>query len=91
MYVCIIYESFLSRFILDRGGIPNISPRPFYQNYLVLTNSPDIVYTFLVKHFNARWFHVSAIAEVRCWSVVGWVTKNLLSPAPLCFGRLVKP
>jgi hypothetical protein len=33
-----------------------------------------------------------AIAEVkqRC-SVIGWVTKNLLSRAPPCFGRHVKP
>jgi hypothetical protein len=33
-----------------------------------------------------------AIAEVKQrWSVIGWVTKNLLSRAPPCFGRLVKP
>jgi hypothetical protein len=33
-----------------------------------------------------------AIAEVKqCWSVIGRVTKNLLSRAPLCFGRHVKP
>jgi hypothetical protein len=33
-----------------------------------------------------------AIAEVKqCWSVIGWVTKNLLSQAPPCFGRHVKP
>jgi hypothetical protein len=25
------------------------------------------------------------------WSVIGWVTKNLLSRAPPCFGRHVKP
>jgi hypothetical protein len=35
---------------------------------------------------------VSALAEVmQCWSVIGWVTKNLLSRAPPCFGRHVKP
>jgi hypothetical protein len=34
---------------------------------------------------------VSAIAEVKQrWSVIGWVTKNLLSRAPPCFGRYVK-
>jgi hypothetical protein len=33
-----------------------------------------------------------AIAEAKqLWSVIGWVTKNLLSRAPLCFGRHVKP
>jgi hypothetical protein len=25
------------------------------------------------------------------WSVIGWVTKNLLSRAPPCFGGHVKP
>jgi hypothetical protein len=25
------------------------------------------------------------------WSVIGWVTKNLFSRAPPCFGRHVKP
>jgi hypothetical protein len=33
-----------------------------------------------------------AIAEVKQrWSVVGWVTKNLLSRAQLCLGKHVKP
>jgi hypothetical protein len=32
-----------------------------------------------------------AIAEVKQRSVIGWVTKNLLFRAPLCFGRHVKP
>jgi hypothetical protein len=32
----------------------------------------------------------SAVATQR-WSVIGWVTKNLLSRAPSCFGRHVKP
>jgi hypothetical protein len=33
-----------------------------------------------------------AIAEVKQrWSVIGWVTKNLLSRALPYFGRLVKP
>jgi hypothetical protein len=33
-----------------------------------------------------------AIAEVKQrWSLIGWVTKNLLSRALLCFGRHVKP
>jgi hypothetical protein len=32
------------------------------------------------------------IVEVRRrWSVIGWVTKNLLSQAPPCFGRHVNP
>jgi hypothetical protein len=32
-----------------------------------------------------------AIAEVKLrWSVIAWVTKNLLSRAPPCFGRHVK-
>jgi hypothetical protein len=35
---------------------------------------------------------VSAFAEAKQrWSVIGWVTKNLLSRATLCFGRHVKP
>jgi hypothetical protein len=35
-----------------------------------------------------------AIAEAKLrsqWSVMGWVTKNLSSRAPACFGRHVKP
>jgi hypothetical protein len=33
-----------------------------------------------------------AVAEVKQhWSVIGWVTKNLLSRAPPCSGRHVKP
>jgi hypothetical protein len=33
-----------------------------------------------------------AIAEVKqCWSVIGWVIKNLLSRVPPCFRRHVKP
>jgi hypothetical protein len=33
-----------------------------------------------------------AIAEVKQhWSVIGWVTKNLLSRTPPCLGKLVKP
>jgi hypothetical protein len=33
-----------------------------------------------------------ALAEVKQrWSVIEWVTKNLLSRAPLCYGRHVKP
>jgi hypothetical protein len=36
--------------------------------------------------------HRRTIAEVKqCWSVIGWVTKNLLSRAPPCFRRHVKP
>jgi hypothetical protein len=32
-----------------------------------------------------------AIAEVKkLWSVIGWVTYNLLSRAPPCFGRHVR-
>jgi hypothetical protein len=35
---------------------------------------------------------VSAIAEVKQrWSVIGWVTKKILSETPPCFGRHVKP
>jgi hypothetical protein len=33
-----------------------------------------------------------AIADIKQrWSVIGWVTKNLLSQAPPCFGKHVKP
>jgi hypothetical protein len=33
-----------------------------------------------------------AIAEVKQrWSAIGWVTKNLLSTAPPCFGRHIRP
>jgi hypothetical protein len=33
-----------------------------------------------------------AIAEVKQrWSVIGWITKNLLYRAPPCSGRHVKP
>ncbi|RVE44077.1 hypothetical protein evm_011270 [Chilo suppressalis] len=42
-----------------------------------------------------RWLARSAaIVEVKQlsqWSVIGWVTKNLLSRASPCFGRHVKP
>ncbi|RVE43331.1 hypothetical protein evm_012035 [Chilo suppressalis] len=42
-----------------------------------------------------KWFvRSAAIVEVKHlsqWSVIGWVTKNLLSRAPPCFGRHVKP
>jgi hypothetical protein len=32
-----------------------------------------------------------AIAEVKqFWSVIGWMTKNVLSQAPPCFGRHLK-
>jgi hypothetical protein len=34
----------------------------------------------------------SACAEIKQdWSVIRWVTKNILSRAPPCFGRHVKP
>jgi hypothetical protein len=33
-----------------------------------------------------------AIAKVKqCWTVIGWVTKNLSSRIPPCFGRHNKP
>ncbi|RVE46257.1 hypothetical protein evm_009081 [Chilo suppressalis] len=42
-----------------------------------------------------RWLErSSAIVEVKQlsqWSVIGWATKNLLSRAPPCFRRHVKP
>jgi hypothetical protein len=39
---------------------------------------------------------VSALRRVNAelkqhWSVIGWVTTNLLSRTPLCFGKHVKP
>jgi hypothetical protein len=45
---------------------------------------------------SARWPAVSAlqraIADVKqLWSVIEWVTNILLSRAPPCFGRHVKP
>jgi hypothetical protein len=41
-----------------------------------------------VSAISALW---RAIAEVKQrWSVVEWMTKNLLSRAPPCFGRHVK-
>jgi hypothetical protein len=36
------------------------------------------------------WFYVIVQVKQR-WSVMRWVTKNLLSRAPPCFGRHVKP
>jgi hypothetical protein len=42
-----------------------------------------------------RWprsYCALAVTEFKqCWSVIGWVIKNLLSRAPPCFGRHVKP
>jgi hypothetical protein len=39
-----------------------------------------------------RWVNQRAIAEDKqSWSIIGWVTKNLLCRAPPCFGRHVKP
>jgi hypothetical protein len=33
-----------------------------------------------------------AFAKVKQrWSVIGWVTKNILSRAPPCYGRHIKP
>jgi hypothetical protein len=38
-----------------------------------------------------RSVHSAAIAEVKQrWSVITWVTKNLLSQPPRCFGKHVK-
>jgi hypothetical protein len=35
---------------------------------------------------------VRAIVEIKQrWSVIRWVTKNILSQTPPCFGRHVKP
>jgi hypothetical protein len=33
----------------------------------------------------------SIVEDKQRWSVIGWVTKNLLIGAPPCFGRHVKP
>jgi hypothetical protein len=42
-----------------------------------------------VPTVSALW---CAIAEIKQrWSVIGWVTKNVLSLAPPSFGRHVKP
>jgi hypothetical protein len=51
---------------------------------------------FLVTHPMTEiinfWSPICAIAEAKPrWSVIGWVTKNILSRAPPCFGRHVKP
>jgi hypothetical protein len=49
-----------------------------------------------VSFYGAQWPHGQCarrtIAEAKQhWPVIGWVTKNLLSRAPPCFGRHVKP
>ncbi|RVE43327.1 hypothetical protein evm_012031 [Chilo suppressalis] len=48
-----------------------------------------------VRKEELKWLARSAaIVEVKQlsqWSVIGWVTENLLSRAPPCFGRHVKP
>jgi hypothetical protein len=49
------------------------------------------IYYLSVKSSMALW-SMRVIAEVKQrWSVIGWVTKNLLSRAPACFGRHIKP
>jgi hypothetical protein len=49
---------------------------------------------FLCEEFDGSAVNAfrRAIAKVKQrWSVIGWVTKNLLSQAPPCFGTHVKP
>jgi hypothetical protein len=50
-------------------------------------------YFFLEKLFGPACSALRrAIDKVKeRWSVIGWVTKNLLSQVPPCFGRHVKP
>jgi hypothetical protein len=57
-------------------------------NYNTHTAGENII-NIVSPAVSAFWH---AIAEVKqFWSVIGWVTKNLLSPAATCFGRHFKP
>jgi hypothetical protein len=61
------------------------------------------VYTYIIINITYKWQEARwssgqcarrAIAKSKHrsqWPVLGWVTKNLLSGAPPCFGRHVKP
>jgi hypothetical protein len=52
----------------------------YYTNFIEELDGPAV---------SALWL---AIVEVKQrWSVIGWVTKNLLSRGPPCFERHVKP
>jgi hypothetical protein len=46
-----------------------------------------------VNHFEIFMIHVANEMSVNSFrsNEIGWVTKNLLSRAPPCFGRHVKP
>jgi hypothetical protein len=52
----------------------------------------NLDYGLIVEFDELDGQSLRAIAEVKQrWSVIEWVTKNLLSRAPPCFGRHVKP
>jgi hypothetical protein len=64
-----------------------------------------ITYEFLFENIRMKYTYDNdeldgpAVSALRCaitevkqrWSVIRWVTKSLLSRAPPCFGRHVKP
>ncbi|RVE42480.1 hypothetical protein evm_012876 [Chilo suppressalis] len=78
----------LSKGPLQGSTTPNGGPK----------TGSDCFNTVVLFYRGARWrrwlARSAAIVEVKQlsqWSVIGWVTKNLLSRAPPCFGRHVKP
>jgi hypothetical protein len=51
-----------------------------------------LTFTDWYEELNGPAVSARAIAEVKQrWAAIGWVTKNLSSRAPSCFGRHVKP
>jgi hypothetical protein len=92
IHVCIIVYIYISLTLYPRRGSTcgwlDIIPRCLqtYQNIIAM----------LYYRWGARWPRGQCvrrtIAEAKqCWSVIGCLTKNLLSWAPPCFGRNVKP
>jgi hypothetical protein len=61
---------------------------------LLTSNFFGFFFTFLFEELDGPVIRAlrRAIAEVKlCWLLIGWVTKNLLSQTPPCFGRRVEP
>jgi hypothetical protein len=81
-HLSLVSGSFVLAFSLTALPSKLVSKIPFVN---VLTS---ILSTWWPRGEYARW----AIAEAKqLWSVIGWVTKNLLSRVPPCFGKHVKP
>jgi hypothetical protein len=67
----------------------------YREGYTVIIKQIQCLSTHIIGNRGAWWPRGQlrrAIAEVKQrWSVIRWVTKNLLSQAPSCFRRHFKP